>query len=59
MCTGIAYNLESTRPAETLFDIIFVIKIILSFFTWEDSFGTFDIKNLRLAFRKIAKNYIL
>ena len=56
MCTGIAYNLESTRPAETLFDIIFVIKIILSFFTWEDSFGTFDIKNLRLAFRKIAKN---
>ena len=59
MCTGIAYNLESTRPAETLFDIIFVIKIIMTFFTWEESFGTFDIRNLGQAFKKIAINYIL
>jgi len=34
MCTDISDKLEFTRPAETVFDIVFVINMLLRFVTY-------------------------
>jgi hypothetical protein len=52
--------LSSTRDAETAFDIIFVINVVLSFLTVTDQIETEHIgaSDLRPVFAEIAKKYL-
>lgn len=59
MCNGIDYTLQTTRQAEIAFDIIFIVKIIVTFFSWEKTWGSLNKEDLRGALKKIALNYTL
>lgn len=58
MCTDISNVLAYSRPAETVFDIIFVINMIMSLITYNGKTEFIMTNDLKPVYKEIALQYL-
>ena len=58
MCTDISNVLAFSRPAETAFDIIFVLNMFIRFITYTSKTEFVAVNDLKPTYKEIALQYL-